>query len=469
MNRLPVIIQGGMGFYISTPYLAKTVSGLGGLGTVSGVAPDRVLALMLQKGDLGGHFRRALAHFPFQDVAQSIIDDFYIEEGNPRGLKPRGAPVFSVRPSKTLINLSVAGNFCFVWLAKEGHDNPVSINYLEKIAMPHIYAITGAMLAGVDYLTMGAGIPLQISEVINAIIEGRPVKYRIPVEGETSCHEMVFEPETFFGRKLPFMKKPRFLPIIASNLLANILIKKLPAESIFGFVIEEWTAGGHNAPPRGQFKLNEKGEPIYGPRDEVDYTKIKELGLPFWIGGSKASPEKLAWALSQGATGIQAGTAFALCEESGMDPFWRSCVRALGFQGSLEVRTDSKASPTGFPFKVGGLPETLFDPEVYESRERKCPHGTLVVLYRKPDGSIGYRCPSEPIKTYLAKGGKLEDTLGRRCICSGLMATAGLNLGNEPPIITLGDDVRRLMPLLLDKADGTYSAADVFKYLSSGH
>ncbi|KKT96653.1 MAG: hypothetical protein UW97_C0006G0001, partial [Parcubacteria group bacterium GW2011_GWA2_45_15] len=52
MNRS--IIQGGMGIYISSPHLANTCSRAGVLGTVSCTGAERVLAHLLQKGDVGG-------------------------------------------------------------------------------------------------------------------------------------------------------------------------------------------------------------------------------------------------------------------------------------------------------------------------------------------------------------------------------------------------------------------------------
>lgn len=38
-----------------------------------------------------------------------------------------------------------------------------------------------------------------------------------------------------------------------------------------------------------------QGEPIYGPKDEVDLDKFKKAvkGLPFWLAGYYARPEKL--------------------------------------------------------------------------------------------------------------------------------------------------------------------------------
>ena len=102
----------------------------------------------------------------------------------------------------------------------------------------------------------------------------------------------------------------------------------------------------------------------------------------------------LEWAFSVGAKGIQVGSIFALCEESGMDPKIRAEIRKLGFQGKLKIRTDMRFSPAGFPFKVVELLGTLSEPEVIKSRVRRCDQGALATLYEKPDGLIGYRCPA---------------------------------------------------------------------------
>lgn len=451
------IRQGGMGVYVSNHRLAREVCLCDQYGTVSGVALERVLARILQMGDLGGEFRRALSHFPYPKMAQKVLNAYFVETGIPKGTLFKGVPVYTINPSDFLISLTVCANFAFVWLAKEGHNNPVTINYLEKISMPHIYAITGAMLAGVDFITMGAGIPIQIPGVIDAIFENRTVTYRVPVDGENiKSYDMSFNHERFFGEKVLFKKKPGFIPIIASNLLASIFVKKLPAGSIYGFVVEEPTAGGHNAPPR-------KGG-TYGPKDEVDYQKIAELGLPFWIGGAKATPQKLKWALSVGAKGIQAGSIFALCEESGMESTIRREIRRQGFEGTLQVRTDMCLSPTGFPFKVVALPGTIAEDAVYQARVRKCDQCALVCLCENPNGTIGYRCPGEPEDQFVRKGGKIEETVGKGCICNGLITTAGLGDGSEPAVVTLGDDVSFLKHLM-DEAQSSYGARDAVSYL----
>ena len=41
------------------------------------------------------------------------------------------------------------------------------------------------------------------------------------------------------------------------------------------------------------------------------------------------------------------------------------------------------------------------------------------------EGNIGYRCAAEPVANYVAKGGKAEDTVGRKCLCNALLANIG--------------------------------------------
>lgn len=486
-TNYPKIIQGGMGIYISSPHLARTVSMLGQQGTVSGVTLERILVRMLQNGDLDGRMRRALAHFPFPHISEEVVNAFFVEGGIPKGKTIKGIPFFSLYPSEILIKTVICANFVFAWLAKEGHSNPVSINYLEKVSMPHIYAITGAMLAGIDIITIGAGIPIKIPAVINAILKWEIVSYPIPVlgkDGKTFLHPMIFEPETFLGKKPFEITKPKFLPIISSNLLATLFLAKLPAGSVYGFVVEEPIAGGHNAPPR-KTTYDDWGNllPIYGDKDKVDYAKLSETGIPFWIGGGFASPERLKWALSVGAKGIQVGSLFALSDESGMYAEIRKRMRVRAFNESLVVKTDMRASPTGYPFKVAQIDDTVSNQAVYEARKRVCSQGGLIELYEKEafldkkiilekeddcekeEGiSVGYRCAAEPVDKFVAKDGDIADTAGRKCLCNGLLAATGLNDDKEPAIVTIGDDLSFLKHLM-NNENASYSAEDAIRYL----
>jgi nitronate monooxygenase len=236
-----------------------------------------------------------------------------------------------------------------------------------------------------------------------------------------------------------------------------------------GFVIEGPTAGGHNAPPRGKLQVSEHGEPIYGDRDVVDLGKIHELGLPFWIAGGCASADKLREVLEAGGTGIQVGTAFALCEESGMAQEYRRSLLQEAVAGTARVFTDPLASPTGFPFKVAQLQGSLSEQDVYLSRTRVCDLGYLREVYTKDDGSLGYRCSSEPVKNYVAKGGNESDTVGRKCICNSLVSNVGLpqirkDGSVEKPLLTSGDDLAEIARFI-PEGQTSYTAHDVITKL----
>ena len=468
IKNLPEIIQGGMGVNISSPELAKMVSKLGQQGTISGTALEWVMVRSLQMGDPGEHFRRVLAGFPFPDMVKEIMNKFYVIGGIPKNTPFKGIPHVGFNPSNLFIALLICSNFAVVRLAKEGHDNPISINYLEKIALPHVHALYGAILGGVDIITMGAGIPLQIPPLISDIVEGNECTYSIPVSGTNIRSSSVnFSPEQFFGEKPKNLKKPKFLPIISSNLLANLFLKKSPEGSVDGFVVEEPTAGGHNAPPRRMDPGALPGAPpVYGQKDVIDYDEMSKLGIPFWIGGSHASPEKLRYAKSVGAAGIQAGSIFALAEESGMVPELRTRLRKLGYDGEVNIRTDSRISPTGFPFKVAELEGSIAENTVYNDRVRVCNKGLLVTPYEKEGDRIGYRCSAEPEDKFTKKGGNPVELAGRGCLCNGLLATAGFGDSVEPPIITLGDDLS-FLPILMKHNADTYYAKDVINYLLS--
>ena len=93
------------------------------------------------------------------------------------------------------------------------------------------------------------------------------------------------------------------------------------------------------------------------------------------------------------------------------------------------MRTDPRASPSGYPFKVVALDDTVSDPDAYASRQRVCDLGFLRTVYLRDGGTVGYRCTAEPEADYVGKGGELDDTEGRKCLCNGLLATVGLGTG----------------------------------------
>lgn len=471
MSRtLPKVIQGGMGVGVSSWVLARAVAMEGQLGVVSGTALDSVMLRRLQNGDPGRHIQEAIKAFPFPEVGERIYQKYFISEGKGPMDSFRRPPMPLIHPSRESEELYVLSNFVEVYLAKRGHSGLVGVNYLYKIQLGMLPSLYGAMLAGVDYVLIGAGIPRDIPHALDQLALHEPAEMRLQVVGMESGDDFrtTFTPQTNFGRARPPINRPNFLPIISSSVLALTMAKKVKG-TVQGFVVENATAGGHNAPPRGVPVVNERGEPVYGEKDVTDLAVLRDLGLPFWLAGSFGSAEGLRKALSLGAAGIQVGTIFALCRESALSTEIKEEIMKIVREEEMDVFTDSRASPTGFPFKVAGVPGSLFDSAVYNARERVCDAGYLRQVYKRPDGKLGYRCPAEPEDQFVEKGGKMEDAVGRRCLCNGLLSNIGLaqvqaNGSVEPPIVTIGDDVR-CVRALMGPTPTLYSAKDVVSAL----
>ncbi len=466
---LPVVIQGGMGVGVSSWQLARTVSAAGQLGVVSGVALDTLLARRLQLGDPGGHLRRALAAFPAPQVAERVLDRYFRPEGLPQGRPFRPVPRLSLRPRPQAVELTVAANFAEVFLAKEGHGGVVGINYLEKIQLATPSSLYGAMLAGVDYVLMGAGLPTEIPGLLDALARHLPVELPVAVEGADAAerHTVRLDPRELLPDHPP-LRRPRFLAVVSSASLAGYLARSERTRPD-GFVVESATAGGHSARPRGRMTLDTGGEPVYGERDALDLAKVAACGLPFWVAGGQAGPRPLALARAAGAVGVQVGSAFALCRESGMAGSLRQRLLRDAAAGVLAVRNDPGASPTGFPFKVAQLAGTVADPQVYAARPRRCDLSYLRTPYRKPGGGVGFRCPAEPVDDFVRKGGSAEQAVGSRCLCNGLTATIALGQRrsgdyDEPPLVTIGQELEFLAGLR-QRAGDDFSALDVLHHL----
>mmetsp|Transcript_15650 Transcript_15650/g.43155 ORF Transcript_15650/g.43155 Transcript_15650/m.43155 type:complete len:482 (+) Transcript_15650:578-2023(+) len=460
--------------------------------------------------------RRALATFPDASMAQRALDKYFIVGGKAADKPFRSLPMWSINPSQHLMEIAVLANYCEVWLAKHNEDGSpirtehgdglVGVNRLTKVQLPTLYSLYGAMLAEVDYVIMGAGIPLQIPGALDAMAAGKDTTFPVDVEKSDARFETTFSPADFWKKAgkpdmaQKLLKRPAFIPIVSSVVLAQSLLKRAtgqgPTKGIDGFVIELPTAGGHNAPPRGfrydpaakthAMDLNEKGEPIYGPKDEVDLAKFKKVvkDLPFWLAGSFAHAEKVKEILELGGSGVQVGTMFALSKESGMSPKTREQILDAIAQGKvdMDVFTDPAASPTGYPFKVLDLPGTLSDATVYDKRPRQCSLGYLRQPYiDEATGKLGYKCAAEPVKDYVAKGGEVDGTVGRKCLCNALMANVDLGQtrivktddGNrmytEDQLITIGDEVNECQRFLRQDGDGhwSFTAKDVVHYLKS--
>ena len=461
-----------MGVGVSNWRLANAVSRLGQLGVVSGTALDQLFVRRLAEGDDGGNMKRGLDAFPFPEMARRIWQEYFVPGGKPADAPYPNVPMHQRNSPRKLVELCMVSNFVEVFLAREGHKNPVGINFLEKVQMPHLASIYGAMLAGVGYVLMGAGIPLHIPGVLDAFAANHIAEYKLQVTGAVVGQDtmMHLNAANYVEGILPTLKRPKFLAIVSSNTLATTMLRRASGR-VNGLIIETPTAGGHNAPPRGKLQLNAAGEPVYGERDHVNIEELRALGVPFWLAGGYGNAEKLREAVEQGAAGIQVGTAFAFSAESGMRPDLKKKLLAQAKTGSGVVFTDSLASPTGFPFKVAQLEGTSSSFPIYQERKRVCDLGYLREPYAVSEGNIGYRCAAEPVANFVAKGGKVEDTVGRKCLCNALMANIGhaqkrKDGTEELPLVTVGDDLNSIAQFLAP-GEESYSAADVVASLMS--
>lgn len=492
----PVLISGGMGVHVSSWGLARIVSMLGELGVVSGTGLEIVYPRILQDGDPGGHIKRAFDELARRQPAlaapvRRLFDEYYVPGGKPKSAPYKPVPVWTLdrvegyghapdsywEPAHELQVLSVAANFSEVWLAKEGHKGRVGINFLRKIERPLPCALYGAMLADADYVIIGAGSPAAIPGMMRRFARHEPAGMPIKVYGTRSDSGEFYvltRPRALVGAGVAPLPLPKFLAIVSSFALANMLASD-PETRPYGFVVEGYPAGGHNAPPaKSRFDANGRPVLVYTEQDRADIGAIAGLGLPFWLAGAYGTPAKLRQALAAGASGVQFGTLAALSGQSGFAPELREQALKMIASGGLKV-IDTLVSPTGFPFKVAQMPGTVSDEKVYGERPRLCDISMLQANYLAPGGELGYRCPAEPVENFTANGGREQNTVGRACLCNALLSAAGypqvrMDGYVEPPIVTLGEDLTPVKEILAELPPGqlNYTIGKAIQYLRRG-
>jgi len=127
-----------MGVAISGWQLARSVAEAGErigrpvLGVVSGTGLAITVVLRLRKGD--SNTRRALEAFPVPEVAQGIIERYWLNTDRSSRSRIPPKPEILVNGSDEqkadLAKLLIVANFAEVWLARQGHSGPVGVNYL---------------------------------------------------------------------------------------------------------------------------------------------------------------------------------------------------------------------------------------------------------------------------------------------------------------------------------------------------
>lgn len=170
--------------------------------------------------------------------------------------------------------------------------------------------------------------------------------------------------------------------------------------------------------------------------------------------------------------GIQVGTLFAFCRESGLLGELKKRFLEAVNAGFARVFTHPQASPTGYPFKIALLAGTLSEAAVFNVRRRICNVGLLREPFKMIGGALGYRCPAESEYQYVRKGGEAGRAAEARCLCNALLANIGLGMKYasgylEQPLLTVGERLESLRQLIR-KVGMEYSAPDVIDFLEGG-
>jgi nitronate monooxygenase len=95
------------------------------------------------------------------------------------------------------------------------------------------------MLAGVGYVLMGAGIPLHIPGVLDALAAHHAGRVQAEVTGAAQGpgHADALRSGRLREGPLPLLHRPRFLAIVSSNTLATTMLRRATGR-VDGFVIE---------------------------------------------------------------------------------------------------------------------------------------------------------------------------------------------------------------------------------------
>ena len=463
-EKTPWLIQGGMGIAISGWPLARAVSSAGQLGVVSGTAIDNVLVRQLQDWGVDDTLRGATDRFPVQSVVDEVVNRFATIRRK-ASAPYKSLPMLTQRSRRRSIDLIVLASFVEVALAKFGHPGIVGINLLTKVQLPTAAALCGAILAGVDYVMMGAGVPTHIPGVLEGLTLGQPVTLPLTVTGAGSddpASSIAFDPAPYLPTSS--LKRPKFIGIVSSHVLATALAKRSNGP-VDGFVVERPTAGGTTLRRGGTSPSIVRATLSTARATKSTSRPSSTSAYPSGsVGAShRVNMSSRRWALR--------ASKWALSSRTATSQGWtRTSVIRSSRRRAVTVQTSLRASSTGYPFKVVSLTGTVSDAHVYKGANGCVIWATCV---RRTSGrTVQWATVALPNDSdYLRKGGSLDDTAGSACLCNGLMATCGLGQirsggRREPPIVTSGDRLNDITSLLAGREG--YSALDVMAVLDPG-
>ena len=285
-------------------------------------------------------------------------------------------------------------NFCEVFLAKEGHDGLVGINFLRKIELPIPFACLGAMLAGVDYVLVGAG---QSGRPAGAAPPALPPAGRRAARCAPAGHDQRPRDVRRSGAArapcsatvAPLTPGRQLLAIVASDELAAGLAGQA-ATRPDGFVVE----GRHSRRAQRTAPGSAAARPRPGSRSTATATPStwrRSTGWGCRSGSPVHAARRRACCCAQHSR-APPGSRWAPPSRSASNPasadqLKRQVLGDRRRRWRAGVRTDWRASPTGYPFKVVQAPGTLSDAAVVAGRPRVCDLGAL--RSRVPEASTG--------------------------------------------------------------------------------
>lgn len=462
LNNPSTVLIGGQGVYVSRSReihaaLKEFGSRVGGAVSLTGISNIVASQLRLGQYNLIG---AAIDAFPFPELAKRVEKKFGVGGEYKFPPKPGKFVTGTKEQVHDLNELYVFASFAEVFMAKNGQngndptDGFVGGNLLDKINF-NLPLVLGALVGGIDYFVIGAGIPTWLPGAVDDFITGRESTYWMYMKGYDKdgkkdkypirLDPMAYLPEKVFNQ----LRKPAVLAIFSSTSLV-----KRYREFFDGFVLEGRLAGGHLGP---------EGKKGIVPEEALAARK------PFYLAGNWS--HRLSGALEIGATGIQIGSVTAITQESGYPEADKLRIIAGVHDRTLDVVTSANASPTGYEFnivKFGQDDTTLSNPVILAKRIRNCSEGFLVTFQVDSKGKIIEYCRAEPVSNYAIKLGLITPDMSQEakertlaqvekdlsptvCLCNALESAAGYptngimrnRLGNvvkepEPRLLTWG-------------------------------
>jgi len=123
------------------------------------------------------------------------------------------------------------------------------------------------MLAGVDYVLMGGGIPLFIPGILDGLARLDPVELRLHVEDNPDGHDYTvrFNTKKWCAEALPELKRPKFLAIVSSDIIAKTMLRRAMATSTASSSRTTAPAATTPRPARATRRPGPRG-PVTAPR-----------------------------------------------------------------------------------------------------------------------------------------------------------------------------------------------------------